>query len=123
MTVDKIDAYCRASRDLAQFKRPRRITFVDSLQTNPSGKVLKRELIASLGKAAADERAIKPACFVGRPWFQLPRSRSRARNHHVISGRNQAVPLYKGTAAKDMSSNAVFPSCWPSTFSATLWPR
>ncbi len=41
-----IDAFCRSSPDLASYKRPRRIIFVDSLPTNPSGKVLKRELIA-----------------------------------------------------------------------------
>ncbi|HYT98043.1 MAG TPA: AMP-binding protein, partial [Casimicrobiaceae bacterium] len=41
-----IDAFCRSSRDLASYKRPRRIVFVDCLPTNPSGKVLKRELIA-----------------------------------------------------------------------------
>src|SRR5439155_21249247 len=41
-----IDAFCRSSRDLASYKRPRKIIFVDSLPTNPSGKVLKRDLIA-----------------------------------------------------------------------------
>ncbi|MEP6657480.1 MAG: AMP-binding protein, partial [Betaproteobacteria bacterium] len=41
-----IAAFCRASHDLASYKRPRRIVFVDALPTNPSGKVLKRELIA-----------------------------------------------------------------------------
>jgi hypothetical protein len=32
--------------DLA-FKRPRRVVFVDALPLNPSGKVLKRELVAT----------------------------------------------------------------------------
>jgi len=41
-----IDAFCKASHDLASYKRPRRILFVDALPTNPSGKVLKRELVA-----------------------------------------------------------------------------
>jgi acyl-CoA synthetase (AMP-forming)/AMP-acid ligase II len=36
---------------MASYKRPRRIVFVDSLPTNPSGKVLKRELIAEYGTA------------------------------------------------------------------------
>jgi long-chain acyl-CoA synthetase len=48
-----IDAFCRSSPDLAAFKRPRRIVFVDSLPTNPSGKVLKRELIARYAERAA----------------------------------------------------------------------
>lgn len=41
----KVDAFCRASDDLAAFKRPRRIVFLDELPLNPSGKVLKRELV------------------------------------------------------------------------------
>ena len=46
LDVAAIDAFCRHCHDLASFKRPRRIVFVDLLPTNPSGKVLKRELIA-----------------------------------------------------------------------------
>ncbi len=34
--------YCR--RDLADFKRPRKVTFLHELPRNPTGKVLKREL-------------------------------------------------------------------------------
>jgi fatty-acyl-CoA synthase len=45
-----IDAFCRSSDALAAYKRPRRVIFVDSLPTNPSGKVLKRELIARMAK-------------------------------------------------------------------------
>src|SRR6185312_8164515 len=45
-----IDAFCRESDALAAYKRPRRVIFVDSLPTNPSGKVLKRELIARMAK-------------------------------------------------------------------------
>jgi acyl-CoA synthetase (AMP-forming)/AMP-acid ligase II len=44
LTAEAIDVFCRASPDLAGFKRPRRIVFLDALPTNPSGKVLKREL-------------------------------------------------------------------------------
>jgi len=36
--------YCRA--ELADFKRPRKVTFVTELPRNPTGKVLKRELQA-----------------------------------------------------------------------------
>ena len=48
-----IDAFCKASHDLAAYKRPRRIVFVDALPTNPSGKVLKRELVARYREQAA----------------------------------------------------------------------
>ena len=47
LTTEAIDAFCRNSNDLASFKRPRRIVFVDELPTNPSGKVVKRELLAT----------------------------------------------------------------------------
>ncbi len=47
LTAEAVDAFCRASPDLADFKRPRRIAFLDALPTNPSGKVLKRELVAA----------------------------------------------------------------------------
>ncbi|MGH8713168.1 MAG: class I adenylate-forming enzyme family protein, partial [Casimicrobiaceae bacterium] len=50
---ESIDAFCRASHDLASYKRPRRFVFVDSLPTNASGKVLKRELIARHSEATA----------------------------------------------------------------------
>ncbi|MGH2763013.1 MAG: class I adenylate-forming enzyme family protein [Thermoleophilaceae bacterium] len=44
-----IDRFCRDSDMLALFKRPRRTVFVDALPTNPSGKVLTRELVARFG--------------------------------------------------------------------------
>lgn len=46
-TLDKdtVDRFCRESRKIAAFKRPRRFYFVDQLPINPSGKVLKRELV------------------------------------------------------------------------------
>ena len=46
LTADAVDRFCRDSRDLAPFKRPRRIAFVDALPTSASGKVLQRELTA-----------------------------------------------------------------------------
>jgi acyl-CoA synthetase (AMP-forming)/AMP-acid ligase II len=52
LTDEAVDAFCRASRDLATFKRPRRIHFVNELPINPSGKVLKRELVAQYAKHA-----------------------------------------------------------------------
>jgi fatty-acyl-CoA synthase len=53
LTIDAIDQHCRASHDLAPFKRPKRIIFIDALPLNPSGKVLKRELIAGYSQKAA----------------------------------------------------------------------
>ncbi|MFT7596769.1 MAG: acyl-CoA synthetase (AMP-forming)/AMP-acid ligase II [Paracoccaceae bacterium] len=47
MTADAIDAYCKSSDDLAPYKRPKKYVFMDALPTNPSGKVLKRELLAA----------------------------------------------------------------------------
>jgi fatty-acyl-CoA synthase len=45
-----VNDFCHASEDLAAFKRPRRIFFLDALPTNPSGKVLKHELVARFGE-------------------------------------------------------------------------
>jgi fatty-acyl-CoA synthase len=42
VTVDELTEHCRTQ--LARFKVPRAITFLDALPRNPSGKVLKREL-------------------------------------------------------------------------------
>lgn len=41
-----LDAFCQNSEDLAPFKRPRRYELVNSLPTNPSGKVVRRELLS-----------------------------------------------------------------------------
>ena len=46
LSAEDIDRHCRTRDELATFKRPRRIIFVAALPLNPSGKVLKRELIA-----------------------------------------------------------------------------
>jgi fatty-acyl-CoA synthase len=42
ITADEVIAYCRDG--LADFKRPRQVTFLAELPRNPTGKVLKREL-------------------------------------------------------------------------------
>jgi fatty-acyl-CoA synthase len=42
LTEAEVIDYCR--RELADFKRPRRVTFLPELPRNPTGKVLKREL-------------------------------------------------------------------------------
>jgi len=57
LTAEDVDAFCRNNRDLAAYKRPKRIIFVDALPVNPSGKVLKRELVARHAAANASEAA------------------------------------------------------------------
>lgn len=47
LTAEALDAFCKSSDDLAPYKRPKTYTFLDKLPTNPSGKVLKRELLAT----------------------------------------------------------------------------
>ena len=53
LTAEAVDTFCRQSPDLADFKRPKRIAFLEALPTNPSGKVLKRELLAGATAEAA----------------------------------------------------------------------
>lgn len=45
VSAEELDAHCRAS-SLANFKRPRRIVFVQSLPKSPVGKLLRRVLAA-----------------------------------------------------------------------------
>jgi len=44
LTVEMLDAHCRATDDLAAFKRPRRVVFVKDIPKTASGKVLRRLL-------------------------------------------------------------------------------
>jgi len=44
LTEEAVLAHCRASRNLAPFKRPRIVRFVDALPSNPSGKIVVSEL-------------------------------------------------------------------------------
>ena len=53
LAAETIDQFCKTSDDLAAYKRPKRFIFVDALPTNPSGKVLKRELLAQYAKEQA----------------------------------------------------------------------
>lgn len=45
LTSEALEAFFRTNAELAPYKRPKRYEFIDSLPTNPSGKVLKRELL------------------------------------------------------------------------------
>ena len=42
LSATEVTDYCR--RDLADYKRPRQVVFLDELPRNPTGKILKREL-------------------------------------------------------------------------------
>ncbi|SAL61196.1 AMP-dependent synthetase/ligase [Caballeronia terrestris] len=48
LTEDAIIAFCRTSDDLAAYKRPKKIFFVERLPLNPSGKVLRHELAGAI---------------------------------------------------------------------------
>lgn len=45
ITVEQIDQYCKESK-LANFRRPRKFIFVESIPKSPVGKVLRRMLVA-----------------------------------------------------------------------------
>ncbi|HXH83350.1 MAG TPA: AMP-binding protein, partial [Candidatus Tectomicrobia bacterium] len=44
LSAEALDAHCRASPDLAAFKRPRRVVFVRDIPKTASGKILRRLL-------------------------------------------------------------------------------
>ncbi|HET9274941.1 MAG TPA: AMP-binding protein, partial [Gemmatimonadales bacterium] len=52
-SADDVDRYCREADELAHYKRPKRVVFMPELPTNPSGKVLKRELVARFSRERA----------------------------------------------------------------------
>jgi 2-furoate---CoA ligase len=45
VTPEQLDAHCRSS-GLANFKRPRRVVFVEEIPKSPVGKLLRRRLVA-----------------------------------------------------------------------------
>jgi acyl-CoA synthetase (AMP-forming)/AMP-acid ligase II len=47
-TPEEIMEFCR--QNLASFKRPRGVVFVESLPRNPMGKVIKKDLREQYGK-------------------------------------------------------------------------
>ncbi|MBI2156893.1 MAG: AMP-binding protein [Candidatus Rokubacteria bacterium] len=44
LTAEDLDGHCRATADLANFKRPRRVVFVNEIPKTASGKILRRLL-------------------------------------------------------------------------------
>ena len=52
LTEEAVMAFCRASRSLAPFKRPRVVRFVEALPSNPSGKIVVPELRRWAGEGA-----------------------------------------------------------------------
>jgi len=56
LTATDIDRFCKASQDLAD-SSPRRVIFVERLPRNPSGKVVKPELLR-LAEAAEIHRLV-----------------------------------------------------------------
>jgi 2-furoate---CoA ligase len=44
LTPAALDAHCRSGNELAPFKRPKRIVFVDEIPKTASGKILRRLL-------------------------------------------------------------------------------
>ena len=57
-TAEELIDLCR--EQLARFKVPKDVTFLDALPRNPSGKVLKRELRDGSGSIEDDEPSIAP---------------------------------------------------------------
>jgi malonyl-CoA/methylmalonyl-CoA synthetase len=49
LTADKVVDFCR--KDLADYKKPRQVTFVDALPRNALGRVLKHEVRKELSEA------------------------------------------------------------------------
>lgn len=48
LTSAEIDKFCQSNDNLAAYKRPKRYFFLEELPTNPSGKVMKNELLRAI---------------------------------------------------------------------------
>src|SRR3546814_14893502 len=59
-TADELVEHCRGQ--LAKFKVPKEIVFVDALPRNPSGKILKRKLRAAQADPRSEERRVGKEC-------------------------------------------------------------
>ena len=60
LTAQEVDEYCRNS-SLEDFKRPRRIVFLEAIPRNPSGKIVRSELRALYRETLAAADAARPA--------------------------------------------------------------
>jgi len=66
LTADALDRYCLDSPALANFKRPRRIVFVESIPRTASGKITRHALATRPARLAATVLTMgKP---LGAPW-------------------------------------------------------
>jgi fatty-acyl-CoA synthase len=54
LDVETLDRWFKDSQDIAPYKRPKRYVFVDQLPTNPSGKVVRRDLLAMIAPEMKD---------------------------------------------------------------------
>lgn len=50
LTAEELDRFCRESKELDTWKRPRRYEFVESIPRNPSGKIMRYVLRDQYGK-------------------------------------------------------------------------
>lgn len=53
LSAETLEKYFKSSENIAPYKRPKRYEFLDALPMNPSGKVLKRDLLAQYGSRSA----------------------------------------------------------------------
>lgn len=60
LTVDALDAHCRAHPMLSRFKRPRAYQFVDSLRVSATGKKLHYKATAAAATDMAEGRFVRP---------------------------------------------------------------
>jgi len=60
LAPEDVDEYCRKS-SLDDFKRPRRMVFLDSIPRNPSGKIVRSELRELYQRSSAGDDVVRPA--------------------------------------------------------------
>ena len=95
LTEEDVKQYVR--ENLARYKVPREVMFIDELPRNPTGKVLKRELVGPLSDDAPDDRQPDPRrqCCLradrGRRHALAPHARP-AGPRLAARGKRDAVP-------------------------------
>ncbi len=101
--------HCRSQ--LARYKVPKAVTFLDALPRNPSGKVLKRELGAGASAEQPPSRgAARPAPSVSV--FESPSNRSstRARRRNRWNGCSRVKPMPASTCWQVLGGEADGPA-------------